>query len=96
MSKATVELNLRVIFGMAFLIIGIIVLLFVAITAFQLATGAIAPLNVKLSVNATYGLSNGYDALYGILLQIGMFTIIVVIAYILLRVGLSIMRYKEE
>jgi hypothetical protein len=81
---------------MAFMVIGLIVLLIVAITAFQLATGAIAPLDVKLSVNATYGLNAGYDALYGILLQVGMFTIVVVIAYILLRVGLSIMHYKEE
>ncbi|HVP41199.1 MAG TPA: hypothetical protein VMS95_04535 [Candidatus Krumholzibacteriaceae bacterium] len=93
MSKTTVELNIRVIFGLVFMIIGLIMLLYVAIIAFQLATGAITPL--KVSISGTYGLNAGYDVLFGILLQIGMFAIIVVIAYILMRVGLSIMRPKE-
>jgi hypothetical protein len=90
MSKGTVELNLRTAFGLAFMIIGLIMLLFVAITAFQLATGVITPL--KVSVTGAYAFSSNYDVLYGILLQMGMYIIVVVIAYILLRVGLSIMR----
>jgi len=95
MSRTTVELNLRTIFGIVLMVVGLIILLFVAITAFQLATGIVAPLKLN-EVSGTYALQNGYDVLFGIFLQLGMFIIIVVIASILLNNGLKIMRGKEQ
>ncbi|HML02985.1 MAG TPA: hypothetical protein VK487_06390 [Candidatus Bathyarchaeia archaeon] len=94
MSKTTVELNLRTIFGLIFMVIGLIMLLYIAVTSLQLSTGAVKPLS--LNVTGTYAVNSNYNTLYGILLQLGMFLIVVVIAYILLRVGLSIMRKEEE
>ena len=94
MSKTTVELNLRTIFGLIFMVIGLSMLLYIAVTSLQLSTGAVKPLS--LNVTGTYAVNSNYNTLYGILLQLGMFLIVVVIAYILLRVGLSIMRKEEE
>ena len=94
MSKTTVELNLRTIFGLIFMVIGLIMLLYIAVTSLQLSTGAVKPLS--LNVTGTYAVNSNYNTLYGILLQLGMFLIVVVIAYVLLRVGLSIMRKEEE
>ena len=94
MTKTTVELNLRTIFGLVFMVIGLIMLLYIAITSLQLSTGAVKPLSVN--VTGAYAVNSNYNTLYGILLQLGMFLIVVVIGYILLRVGLSIMRKEEE
>jgi len=93
MSKTTIELNIRTIFGVAFVVIGLIILAYVSLTAFQLSTGAVTPLNLT-SKNPPISVEMG--TFLGIILQIGMFAILVVVASILLKFGLTLILQREK
>ena len=91
MSRATIELNLRTAFGLAFVVIGLAMLAYVSLMAFQLAIGVIQPLKVS-----EQPIGYGNEILYGIMLQIGMFGLLVVVAYILMKFGFTLILQKTE
>jgi hypothetical protein len=91
MAKTTVELNLRTVFGAAFIIVGLLLLTYISIIAFQLATGAITPLKVS-----PQQLDLSTALFLGTILEVGMFAILLVVASILLQYGTKFILNKES
>jgi hypothetical protein len=82
MSK--IKLTPKQLIGIAFLIVGTIFFLYVAVNAILLANGTIPPIKVE------FANSSGYEEFAGILLQIGLFLVLVAIGYAFARIGLNI------
>jgi len=90
MSKKS-ETVFKSVLGAVFIVMGLVILGFVSMTAFQLATGVIKPLKiVDEQISSETGIFSG------IALQIGLFVILVLIAYILIKLGLTLILREEE
>ena len=98
MTKTMVELNLSTAFGLALLLIGVVVLCIVAFSSYQLATGAVQPLQVGYTQIGGYTITRETSISLGILLQIGMFAVLVGVAYTFMRFGVALVlrKAKEE
>ena len=91
MNKSVIEVAPKTIFGYALFFIGIILLSYIGIQCFFLANGTIEPIEVEMNeTEYTHGM--GY--LLGIVLQIGMYGLLIGISFILLKTGLNIARTK--
>lgn len=96
MAKTTVELNLSMIFGLALMLMGLVILCIVAFSAYQLATGAFQPLQVGYTQTDGYTITRETSLLLGILLQVGMFAVLVGAAYTFMRFGLPLVQRKAK
>jgi uncharacterized membrane protein YjgN (DUF898 family) len=97
MAKTTVELNLSSIFGVFLLVIGIVVLGIVAVSAYLLSNGTLQPLQVAYKAQiGNVTISPETSLLFGILLQIGMFAVLVGVAYTVMRFGAMLIQRKEK
>ena len=87
MNKSVIEVTPKTIFGYAMFCFGLFLLVYVAFTCFMLANGTVEPL--QLEFEETTFTEEGL-ILLGILLQIGMYGILMFASSILMKVGLSI------
>jgi hypothetical protein len=92
MNKSTIEVTPKTMFGYALFFMGIILLGYVAIQCFFLANGTIEPIEMEIE-ETQYTRGTGY--LLGILLQIGMYTLLILISFILTKTGLNIARKHD-
>ena len=83
MSK--IELTTKQLFGYAFLIVGIIMFIYVAVTAILLVNGTIQPITVDIA-----GINSENALFAGIILQIGLFALLIGIGYAFAKIGLNI------
>lgn len=91
MAKATVTFNISTILGAILMIAGLIILVVISWNAYQLAVGSLQPLEIRPDA-----LTSTNAILYGIVLQIGMFAVLVGVAYTLMRFGMTVTQRKEK
>jgi len=91
MNKSTIEVTPKTMFGYALFFVGIILLGYVAIQCFFIANGTIQPIEIEIN-ETEYTQGIGY--LLGIVLQIGMYGLLIAISFILMKTGLSIAKTK--
>ena len=89
MNKSTIEVTPKTMFGYALFFMGIILLGYVAIQCFFLVNGTIEPIIIEIN-DTQY--TEGLGSLLGIILQIGMYGLLIAIAFILTKTGLNIAR----
>jgi len=87
MSKSTIEVTPKTILGYALFFIGIFLFVYVAFTCFMLANGTVEPLQVEFEESL---LTQDFSVFLGIILQIGMYGILMFASSILMKIGLSI------
>ena len=85
MSK--IEVTTKQLFGYVLLVAGIILFLYVAADAILLVNGTLEPITIEMA-----GSSSGYDVFAGILLTIGLFAVLVGIAFGIAKFGLNIIK----
>ena len=85
MSK--IEVTPKKLFGYVLLVTGIILFLYVAIEAILLVNGTLEPIKIEMA-----GSSSGYDVFAGIILTIGLFAVLIGIAYGIAKIGLNIIK----
>lgn len=90
MSKATSETILKSVLCVVFAVVGLVILGFVSMTALKLATGVIKPLTI-----IGEGISPETGIFWGIFLQMGMFAVLIAIAFALIYFGLTLIPSKE-
>lgn len=89
MAEKEIKLTPRSLFGYVLFFFGLILLAYVCLNAIYLASGAFKPLQVVIEKTP---MSIESQIFFGIILQIGMYAIIIVIASILMKNGISIAR----
>lgn len=92
MNKSTIEVTPKTMFGYALFFIGIILLGYAAIQCFLLANGTIQPIEIEIE-ETQYTQGMGY--LLGIVLQIGMYGLLIAISFILMKTALNITKTKS-
>lgn len=86
MDKSVIEVTPKKMFGYALFSIGILLLGYTAFQCVLLANGTIEPLKVSEEPIGDEGL----EIFYGVILQIGMYGLLIVISYVLMKTGISI------
>lgn len=86
MNTSIIELTPKKLFAYALFFIGLLLLSYTVFQCILLANGTIKPLKIT---EEPIG-SNHIDILYGITLQIGMYALLIVVSYILIKTGVSI------
>lgn len=88
------EINIasKFLFGYALVIIGLLLLGYVCLNAIYLANGSFKPLQIQTDQKT---ITVQTQIFLGIMLQIGMYALIVVIASILMKNGISIARREK-
>ena len=89
MTEKEIKLTPKSLFGYVLFIIGLLLLGYVCLNAIYLASGTFKPLQVQTDQKT---LSIETQIFFGIMLQIGMFALVIVIASILMKHGFTIAR----
>ena len=89
MTEGEIKLTPKSLFGYVLFIIGLLLLGYVCLNAIYLASGTFKPLQVQTDQKT---ISIETQFFFGIMLQIGMYALIIVIASILMKNGMSIVR----
>lgn len=92
MNKSVIEVTPKTMFGYALFIIGIILLGYIATQCFFLANGTVDPLKIEIEETI---LKDDMAVFLGIFLQLGMYALLIVIAFVLLKTGLNIAKTKS-
>lgn len=92
MNKSTIEVTPKTMFGYALFFIGLIMLAYVGMQCFFLANGTIEPVEMEIE-ETEYTQGMGY--LLGIILQIGMYGLLIAVSFVLLNTGLKIARVRN-
>jgi len=88
-----IKLTPKALFGYVLFILGLMLLGYVCLNAIYLASGVFQPLKIELSqVGQTFGIES--QVFFGIVVQIGMYALIVAIASVFMKYGLNIARNK--
>ena len=92
-----IKLSPRSLFGYALFMIGLLLLGFVVFNAMFLASGVTQPLRIQIADSSGRALIVSVESqvLLGLLLQVGMFGMIVAVASVLMKNGLSVAREPE-
>ena len=81
------EVTPKKLFGYVLLATGIILFLYVTVDAILLVNGTLEPIKIEMA-----GSSSGYDVFAGIILTIGLFAVLIGIAYGIAKIGLNIIK----
>ena len=87
MSKSTIEVTPKTILGYVLFSIGLFLFVYVAFTCWMLANGTVEPLQLEFEETV---LTEESLILLGIIIQIGMYGILMFASSILMKIGLSI------
>ena len=87
MSKSIIEVTPKAIFGCILICIGLILLAYITVQCVFLANGTISPLEVS---EEPIGQSQHLEIFYGIILQIGMYGLLILVSFVLVKTGVSI------
>lgn len=87
MSKSTIEVTPKAMFGYVLFIMGILLLIYTAIQCILLVNGTFEPLKIEISETS---LTAETAVFFGIILQIGMYGLLIAISYILIKTGINI------
>jgi len=90
MDKSVIEVTPKKMFGYILFCVGLVLIVYVAIQCYFLANGTLEPL--KIEVNDEITLEDETVISLGILLQTGMYALLIAIAFILMKTGLNIAR----
>lgn len=92
--SSTIEVTPEKMFGYALVIIGLVLLGYTAMQCVLLANGTFEPLTVEFPEDVSIPTSSLIPTgiFFGIILQIGMYGLLIAISYVLVRTGLSIAR----
>lgn len=88
MSKSTIEVTPKTMLGYALFLVGLVLLVYVAFNCLMLANGTVEPL--KIGEELINIIENQF--FLGIMLQIGMYALLIFVSFILMKIGLSISR----
>jgi len=91
MNKSVIEVTPKTMFGYALFFIGIILLGFIGIQCFFLANGTVEPLKIGQELLYEYET----QLFLGIILQIGMYGLLIAVSFILMKIGLNIAKTKD-
>jgi len=98
MVASEIKLTPKSLFGYILFILGLILLGYVAMNAIYLASGVFQPLRIQIT-DPTRGqaliTAVETQVLFGIMVQIGMYALIIAVASVLMKNGLSVAR-KEQ
>jgi hypothetical protein len=94
MVESEIKLTTRAMFGYTLFIIGLVLLVYVVVNGIYLAQGVFQPLKIQVTDATGKALIPSADTqvFLGIIVQIGMYALIVAVASILLKNGLSVAR----
>ncbi len=87
MTKPVIEITPKTMLAYILFAIGLILLIYTTIQCILLANGTIQPIEVEIDETQS---SQGVGNLLGVILQIGMYGLLIAIAYILMKTGLNI------
>ena len=85
--KTTVEITPKIILGYGLFLIGILLLGYTALQCGLLASGVADPLKVEIE---GFSLTKETAVFFGIVLQIGMYGLLIAISSILMKTGLNL------
>ncbi len=96
MSESEIKMTPKSLFGYVLFFLGLVLLAYIVFNAIYLASGVFQPLRVQINNSAGVSLiAVDTQVWFGIIIQIGMYALIIAVASVLMKNGLSVAR-KEQ
>lgn len=98
MASGEIKLTAKSLFGYVLFFLGLVLLGYVVLNAIYLASGVFQPLRIQITDPTGRALISGVEmqVFLGIIIQIGMYGLIVAVASILMKNGVSLARKESQ